>query len=242
MDVLIIYDDQLLYRKERAKELFRQLAQFNLRIECPNGLSVAFIDEELAELMRKAGMDTAYLAIESGSEYVLHELINKPLKLQMVKPAVQVLQKQGIFCHGFFVMGYPGETDEHRIETRRFLEDIDLDWCGFNMATPVRGSKLYEDCIKNGWIKKQRIGEIEDKKYIINVPGTNPEQIEQDVYQMNLDFNFHQNRRMRISDYTTAAACFREVIKRYAGHETAKKYLKICEERIKNGTDTLNTR
>jgi len=42
MNVLTIYDDQLLYDKKRAKELFRQLAQFNLRIDCPNGLTVAF--------------------------------------------------------------------------------------------------------------------------------------------------------------------------------------------------------
>ena len=65
MNILTIYDDQLLANQDRAKEIFRKLAQFNLRVECPNGLSVAFIDDEMATLMKKAGMDTISLAIES---------------------------------------------------------------------------------------------------------------------------------------------------------------------------------
>jgi anaerobic magnesium-protoporphyrin IX monomethyl ester cyclase len=81
MNVLTFYDDQILFNKKRAKELFRRLIPFNLRIECPNGLSVAFIDDELAGLMRKAGMDTVCLAIESGSPKML-EIIHKPLHIE----------------------------------------------------------------------------------------------------------------------------------------------------------------
>jgi len=196
MDVLTIYDDQLLINMPRAKVLFKRLAEFNLRIEAPNGLSVRYLDEEMAGLMRRAGMDTAYLAIESGSNYVLKELINKPLELSQVKPAVKALRQNDFFIHGFFVCGMPRETDEHRLETRRFIEDIDLDWNGLNMACPVRGSRLYDDCINNGWIKKQKIEDIVDKKYIIHVPGTDPEKIEADVYQMNLDVNLRDSEAM----------------------------------------------
>lgn len=239
MDVLTLYDDQILIDMPRAKLLFRSLAQFNLRIEMPNGLSPKFIDAEMAHLMKQAGVDTAYLAIESGSEYVLKKLIHKPLKLSMVKPAVEWLRAEGIFCHGFFVIGMPGETHEMRKETVRFIKDVGLDWAGLNPATPVRGSELYDQCIENGWIKKQRIDEIEDKKYIINAPeiGLTPEIIETEINEMNLDVNFHNNYRMRIGDWETAARCFEEVIRRYSGHEVAKFYLEYCKERMgENGS------
>lgn len=229
MNVLTIYDDQLLINMDRAKQLFRRLREFDIRIECPNGLSVRYIDAEMAELMREAGMDTAYLAIESGSEYVLTELINKPLKLSQVKPAVGFLRDNDFFIHGFFVMGMPGETAQHRMETMKFVEDIDLDWCGFNMATPVRGSQLYDDCITNGWIEKQKLEDIVDKKYIIHMPGTDPAAIEAEVYSMNLAVNFHNNRRMRIGDYGVAARCFEEVLSRYSGHFWAQYYLQKCK-------------
>ncbi len=35
MNILTFYDDQILFNKKRAKQLFRELAKFNLRIECP---------------------------------------------------------------------------------------------------------------------------------------------------------------------------------------------------------------
>ena len=234
MDVLTIYDDMLLLNKPRAKQLFKELSQFNIRIECPNGLSPAFIDRELAYLMKKAGLDTAYLAIESGSERVLSEVIQKPLRLWMVKPAIDALHEYDIFCHGFFVFGCPGETKADREETREFIKTSELDWAGCNAATPVRGSRLYENCIKNGWIKRQQIHEIQDKKYIINAPeiGLIPSEIEAKIDDINIDVNFTHNRRMRIGDYETAANCFREVIRRYEGHAIAKHYLQACEQKL----------
>jgi radical SAM superfamily enzyme YgiQ (UPF0313 family) len=244
MDVLTIYDDQLLIDKARAKYLFCRLAKFNLRIEMPNGLSPAFIDQEMAYLMRRAGVDTAYLAIEHGSERVLRDLIHKPLKLWMVKPAVDALRAEGFFIHGFFVIGMPGETHEERWETVDFIKSIGLDWAGFNPATPVRGSQLYEDCIRNGWIPKQRIGEIEDKKYIILAPeiGLFPEDVISDINAMNLDVNFHNNYRMKIGDYDTAARCFREVLLRYPGHEEARRQLSKCMAILESSLESWATK
>ena len=231
MNVLTIYDDQLLSNKARAKEIFRQLAPFKIRIECPNGLSVAFIDDEMAALMRKAGMDTIALAIESGSKYMLEKVIHKPLKLEMVKPVVQILRKYGFFIEGFFVIGIPGEKEEHRKETMNFIKDIQLDWAGFSLATPARGSELYEICIKNGYIDKNlKIDGIQDKKYIIRTPDLNPEDITRKTYLMNLDVNFVHNFRMKIGDYKVAANCFKDVISRYANHAFAYYYLMKAEE------------
>ena len=238
MDVLTIYDDQLLIDMPRAKELFRRLAEFNLRIECPNGLSVRYIDSEMAKLMKLAGMDTIYLAIESGSEYVLKKLIHKPLELSMVAPAVKALRKYDIFIHAFLVMGMPGEKSEHRKETSRFIKSIGIDWSGFQMAMPFKGSRLYEICIKNGWIDKQSINSIDMRangifvKTIINIPGIDKEKVNQEVYEMNLDVNFHNNYRMKIGDYKTAARCFEEVLRRYKEHKWAKHYLEICEQKL----------
>jgi radical SAM superfamily enzyme YgiQ (UPF0313 family) len=240
MNVLTIYDDQLLLNKKRAKEIFRQLAQFDLRIECPNGLSVAFIDDEMAALMRNAGLDTAVLAIESGSDYVLKEIINKPLKLKMIKPVIKILRKHGFFIQGFFVIGIPGETEKHRDETYDFIKDVQLDWSGLSLATPLRGSRLYDICIENGYIDKDlKIGEIEDKKYIIKTPELDPEYISRQTYLMNLDINFVNNYRMKIGDYKVAANCFHDVIKRYSSHAFAYYYLAKAQEALNKSPELI---
>lgn len=240
MNVLTITDDQLLSNKKRAKELFRQLSKFNLRIECINGLSVAFIDDEMAGLMKTAGMDTAVIAIESGSNYMLREVIHKPLKLEMVKPVVQLLRKHNFFIEGLFVTGIPGEREEHREETLNFIRDVKLDWSIFSVATPWRGSQLYDICVKNGYIRKDlKIGEIAIDKYIITTPDIDPEHITKQTYLMNLDVNFVNNYGMKTGNYPAAASCFRQVIAGYANHAFAYYYLARAQEAMNENPEII---
>ncbi|SMF96416.1 Radical SAM superfamily enzyme YgiQ, UPF0313 family [Methylomagnum ishizawai] len=226
MNVLTFYDDQLLLERDRAKELFRRLAPFGLRVETPNGLTAAFIDDEMAMLMKGAGMDTVPLAIESGSDHVLKHIIHKPLRLDKLKGIVDTLKKRGLFVQGFFVSGLPGELEEHRDETVRFIKEVGLDWGSFSLATPLRGTQLYHLCVENGWIDKNLgIGDIDLNQYIIRVPGTDPDHIMRKTYLMNLEVNFVYNHRMSAGDYAVAARCFEDVIQRYGNHAFAYYYL-----------------
>lgn len=226
MNVLTFYDDQILLNKERAKKIFKELAQFNLRIECPNGLSVAFMDEELIKLMREAGMDTVNLAIESGSPFVLNKIIHKPLDLKMVKPKVELLRKYNFWIHGFFVSGLPGEKDEHRNETLSFIKEVGLDWSGFSLASPTRGSELFDLCVENGYIEKNiKIDEMDTNHYFIKTPDYSPEHITEMTYRMNLDANFVNNYRMKQGEFNVAADAFQDVINRYRNHAFAYYFL-----------------
>lgn len=128
LNVLTIYDDQILMNRVRAKELFSKLAPLKIRIEMPNGVTLSYIDEELAALMKCAGVDTLFLAIEHGSKRVLKDIIRKPIAFGRIKPTIQLLQKAGIFVCGFFVIGLPGETRAERQETRAAI--FDWAWTG----------------------------------------------------------------------------------------------------------------
>jgi len=227
MNVLTIYDDQLLIERPRAKELFDKLAKFNLRIEMPNGITMAFIDDELAYLMKRAGVDTVFLAIESGSEYVNKRIIKKPIRLDKAKTIIENLRKNDIFVQSFFIFGFPGETDEHREETRQFIYDVGIDWSFFNYATPLRGSELYKTCKEKGWIDEKYlgIGKVDMSEYVIRAPGLDPKHISDYVYRMNLETNFVNNYRMRVGDYAKAKKCFEEVLDRHPDHPFALYYL-----------------
>jgi len=240
MNVLTIYDDQLLLNHKRAKEFFRILAKYNLRVETPNGLTAAYIDDEMAALMRAAGMDTVQLAIESGTEHMLRNVIKKPLRLNKVAPVVELLHKNGLFVQGFFVMGIPGEREQDRIETTQFIKDVGLDWGSFSLASPIRGSELYDICVKNKYIPDDmKIGAYELGTYIIRAPGLDPETLPQKAYRMNLDVNFVNNRRMRIGDYKVAARCFEDVIERYREHAFAHYFLARAYEKIGGNDDKV---
>lgn len=227
MNILTIYDDQLLLDKRRAKELFRRLAPYKLRIEIPNGVTAILIDEELAGLMKNAGVDSIYLAIESGSESVLKNIIKKPIRLDRIEPIVKSLHDAGIFVQAFFINGFPGETEQDRQKTLTFIKQVGIDWSLFNFASPLRGSELYRICRENDWIDKRflKIGDLDMTEYVIRAPGIDPVHIQTQTYRMNLEVNFVNNYRMRIGDFATAARCFEEVIRRHPRHPLAHYYL-----------------
>jgi len=232
LSVLTIYDDQILMNKPRAKELFAKLAPLDIRVEMPNGVTLSYIDEEMAAVMKAAGVDTLFLAIEHGSKRVLKDIIQKPIAYNRIKPTIALLQAAGIYCQGFFVIGLPGETRAEREETRDAILDWGLDWASFNYATPLRGSELFRQCKANGWIDEKYlpIGAIDMTKYVIRAPGIDPAEIESFVFNVNLDVNFVHNRNMRIGNLEIARRAFKELAERHPGQAFAHYFLARCDD------------
>jgi anaerobic magnesium-protoporphyrin IX monomethyl ester cyclase len=232
LSVLTIYDDQILMNKPRAKEFFAKLAPLNIRVEMPNGVTLSYIDEEMAALMKAAGVDTLFLAIEHGSKRVLKDVIRKPIAYNRIKPTIELLQAAGIYCQGFFVIGLPGETRAEREETRDVILDWGLDWASFNYATPLRGSELFRQCKANGWIEERYlpIGAIDMTKYVIRAPGIDPAEIESFVFNVNLDVNFVHNRNMRVGNFEVARRTFKELVERHPGQAFAHYFLARCDD------------
>lgn len=230
LSVLTIYDDQILMNRARAKDLFAKLAGLDIRVEMPNGVTLSYIDEDLAALMKRAGVDTIFLAIEHGSKRVLKDVIRKPIAFSRIKPTIQMLQKAGIFASAFFVIGLPSETRAERQETRDAIFDWGLDWAFFNYATPLRGSELFRLCKENNWIEKKYlpIGAIDMTDYVISAPGMDKEEIKQTVFRMNLDLNFVNNSNLRKGNLKTALQTFREVVERHPAQPFAHYYLARC--------------
>jgi anaerobic magnesium-protoporphyrin IX monomethyl ester cyclase len=238
LSVLTIYDDQILMNRARAKDLFSKLAPLKIRIEMPNGVTLSYIDEELAGLMKTAGVDTIFLAIEHGSKRVLKDIIHKPIAFNRIKPTIQLLQDAGIFTCAFFVIGLPGETRNERQETRDAIFDWGLDWAFFNYATPLRGSELFRLCKENKWIDEKYlpIGAIDMTEYVITGPGMDRQEIKETVFDMNLDLNFVNNHNLRKGNLSTAYQAFREVVDRHPGQPFAQYFLARCLEDMNAGT------
>lgn len=233
----------LLLNKNRAKDIFKKLAPLNLRIELPNGLSPTYMDEELVKLMYAAGVRSVRLAIESGDEWVVRELVNKPMRIRHVDAVMRILKKYNIWVVGFFVIGLPGETDEHREITKRKILDWGIDQASISVASPIKGSLLYEQCIKEGYIENESDDFIVSGflfgENIINTKEFTAEEISRQAYLMNLDVNFKNSNRLKIGDYQSAEKFFTFVSDTYKNHGFAHYCLAIAKEKL---GDKINSR
>ena len=73
--------------------------------------------DETVDALKAAGATMAQLAVESGSERVLTEIINKPYqKLSRVRKAITKLRDRDFYIRAAFIIGFPGETKAEILE------------------------------------------------------------------------------------------------------------------------------
>lgn len=225
MTVLLIEDDHFFFNKDRAKEILREISGLGVRIEFPNGIAVYAIDDEVAKLLNEAGTSTVALAVESGSDYVLKNIINKPLNTKIIKQKVKILRARGVQCHAFIVIGLPGEMSEHRQETLDLLIDSGFDWVHVFCAIPIFGSRLFDICVEKGYLTRASFFEHVTNKCVIVAPGVDPDDIERTAYDINLNVNFVNNYNIKIGNYETAVKYLSNVANKYPHHAFAHYYL-----------------
>jgi radical SAM superfamily enzyme YgiQ (UPF0313 family) len=147
-------DDNLTLNKKRTIELFSRMIERNLNLcwNTPQGIAANRLDEEILRKMKESGCYEITLAIESGDEKVLTDIMKKPLKLEKVTQLVKKAKKLGIMTKGFFVVGLPGETKEQMRKTFDFAKQLKLDSAGIFIASPLPGTELYRLCRENDYL------------------------------------------------------------------------------------------
>lgn len=228
MTVLLLEDDHFFNDRDRAKEILRELAALDIRVEFPNGVAVYAIDDEVAELFSKAGVSAVALAVESGSDHVLNNIIRKPLKKRLIRPAVEALRKFNVRSHVFIVIGLPGEQDEHRQETLQMLLDCGFDWVHVYLAMPIYGSRLYDICVEKGYIDNPQSQDFVATKSVIRAPGVDPVKLEAFAYEMQLRVNFVENHNMKTGRYGVPMDYLKNVVSKYPGHAFGHYFLSKC--------------
>jgi anaerobic magnesium-protoporphyrin IX monomethyl ester cyclase len=228
MTVLLLEDDHFFNDKDRAKQILRELAALNIRVEFPNGVAVYAIDDEVAELFSEAGVSAVALAVESGSDHVLNNIIRKPLKKRLIRPAVEALRKFNVRSHVFIVIGLPGEQDAHRDETLQMLLDSGFDWVHVYLAMPIFGSRLYDICIENGYIENAQSQDFVATKSVIRAPGIDPVKLEAFAYEMQIRVNFVENYNMKIGRYDVPMDYLKNVVSKYPNHAFGHYFLSKC--------------
>jgi anaerobic magnesium-protoporphyrin IX monomethyl ester cyclase len=123
-----IQDENFAIDRTRVESICRTLIEddFGITFCFPSGLKMETLDEELLDLMIRAGCRYFSLSPETGSTRVL-ELMNKTASLTRVPQLIRKASGMGASTCAFFVAGYPGETDSDRRQTRAYIRRLARD-------------------------------------------------------------------------------------------------------------------
>lgn len=153
---MIFEEDNFLLDKNRVRKILNGIIDRNLVMPWILADAAVFrLDEDLLKLIRASGCEHISLAIETGSDRILKEVIHgKPIDFEHAKKMVRIAKDLGIYVAANFIIGFPSETWDEIRQTIRFAEDLDTDYVRFFAAIPLRNTKLWDLCVREGVFKK----------------------------------------------------------------------------------------
>ena len=136
-------DDVFTLNGRRVLEICAEIRRRRLRFawECLGRVDV--FDHATAQAMKDAGCFRIFFGIESGNDAIL-ELMKKQITTAQARSAVVAAHRAGLEVGAFFILCYPGETDDTVLDTLRFAGSLPLDYAGLTMPYPLPGTALLE--------------------------------------------------------------------------------------------------
>lgn len=150
---IIFTDDTFTLNKQRVIEICQGIIQkkFDIKWNCET--RAGLVDEKLLRLMKKAGCVEIYFGVETGSERIRNQIINKRVTDKELYKAFRLCRKIGITTNAFLMAGFPTETKKELQETFEFPFEADPDIIGIHLTSIQPGSPIFDTAIKSGRIK-----------------------------------------------------------------------------------------
>ena len=147
-----MYADLFTVNREHVMSLCELLIQKGLKIKWTCNSRVDYVDEELLQMMGKAGCYLISWGIESANEIVLKRA-RKGYKKEQAFKALKWAHAAGIKNWGYFIIGLPGETVASIQETIAYSKELPLDIALFHIAAPYPGTPFFYEVVENNWFR-----------------------------------------------------------------------------------------
>ena len=164
-------DDNFLADKKRAYEICSLIK--SLRIKWRIFARAESLDYELCKELFEAGCTHVSVGIESLSAEMLKRM-GKATSIERIKYGLSNANRAGIKTRGFFIVGFPGETDDTIAETVNQIKGLKLDEAAVYPCLAYPGTDLFSrpdhygiTWIESDFSKYIQVGKDKEAGYVI---------------------------------------------------------------------------
>ena len=134
--------------RKRTEDLCNEIIKEKINIELGCETRLDRVDENLLDLMYKAGFRVMKVGIESADPEVLKKSKRLPIALEHQEKMIKYCEKIGMRVVGFYVIGLENDTEETVKATLKYSRKLNTDFANFTICTPIPGTEFY-DVIKD---------------------------------------------------------------------------------------------
>ena len=140
---ILIEDDTFIISRKRMAEFCERIISAKVDISWSCLGRADRVTPQMLKLMKKAGCWHISYGIESGDQNIL-KAMKKKLNTEQIRQALCWSKEAGIRTKGFFMVGFPNETEQSLKATRQLAKSLPLDDISVMQLTPFPGSDLYK--------------------------------------------------------------------------------------------------
>ena len=168
-------DSTFIINKKWVHELCDRMIREKLHIRWTVNARVDQVEYNLLKHMKKAGLQSIYFGVESGTQKML-DFYGKGITLKKVEDAFELCRKLKIKTGGYFMLGALPETREDMEATYQFAKKLKADVSLSFVFMPLPGSDLFDYYIKQGY--KVDYSKIKSDKASFPAAGYTLEELE----------------------------------------------------------------
>ena len=144
----------IVFTQNRARviELCNKIQKRNLKIKFLFETRVDCVDEELLQILKKAGCYQINFGFETGSSQIFENIGKPGADIESLKKAFSLTKKYSIITIAHIILGLPSENKDTIEETYKLLKEIKPDGVNFNYITPYPGTKMHDYARTNNLI------------------------------------------------------------------------------------------
>lgn len=157
VDTINFCDDIFILDKNRLKEIINLLEKEEIlgKVTFSCSARANLINEEIVQLLKKMGVKSIGLGLESGSPKILEYLKGPSVTIQDGIRAINIIKKFGIKIYASFIIGSPQETREDIMKTLKFIKKAKLFGFDIYVLTPFFNTPVWEHALSRGLVNEK---------------------------------------------------------------------------------------
>lgn len=165
-NIINFVDDNFAMSQKRVIDLCNLLEINNIKISMAlDGFRARDANDKMLSEMKKFGLKRVSIGIESANDGIL-ENIKKGEKLHHIEKCIELLKALHISVVTFFIIGLPGETRKHVLNSFKFaLKYPNISYAYFFKPNPIPGTELYK------WAEKNNFLRVTKQQFYYNIGG-----------------------------------------------------------------------
>ncbi len=149
---IVFHDDHFMFNADWLKEFVKQYASIRIPFWAASRADFICNNQLLVYQLRGVGLEVVSIGFESGSQRIL-DMVRKGTTVEQNYRAAEIVGKTGAKIYANVMYGFPTETKEEQLETKRlceYIKRVSKAMISPAYFTPYPGSDLGNECIEKG--------------------------------------------------------------------------------------------